>query len=406
MVLRRRRVEEDTAETRVLPAAEEEEEVVEEEHVPPPPPPRIWPWLLLLLLLVVGGLAAYFLLTREEDKTTMPNVIGLREDQARTRIAEAKLEADVDRRPSRRPRGIVFAQVPGAGKQLDEGERVEILVSSELIRVAVPSVEDLPVEEARDRLEAANFEVRVRRVFAGAPEGRVVEQDPRGGERAPRGSTVELIVSKGRNLNRVPDVIGMTEQEAVEALRAREFDVRIFDVPSPDPRGTVVAQVPRGGVLAPPDARVRINVSSGPGAGSPTEREVEVPDLRGLQQTAALRRLRSAGLEGEVRFVRSSQPRGRVLRQEPPAGTSVAQGSVVMLTVSGGPAGAQATVLDVIDQDESAAVQTLEDAGFRVEIVREPVEDPAQDGIVLDQQPAGGSRAPRGAVITLFVGSA
>lgn len=403
MPLRRRRVEDDVTETRVARTADEE---VVEEHVPPPPPPRIWPWLLLLLLLVIGGLAAYFLLTRDDEKTTMPNVIGLREDQARARLAEAQLEADVDRRPSRRPRGIVFAQVPGAGAQLDEGERVEILVSSELERIAVPSVENQPVQEARRALEQAGFEVRVRRVFAGAPEGRVVQQDPGGGERAPRGSTVELIVSKGRNLNRVPDVIGLMEQEAVEALRAREFDVRIFDVPSPDPQGTVVAQVPRGGVLAPPDARVRINVSSGEGTGAPSERQVEVPSVTGLQQTAALGRLRAAGLEGEVRLARSSQPRGRVLRQEPPAGSSVEQGSVVVITVSGGTAAAQVAVPDVIDQEETAAVQALEDEGFRVEVVRVQVESPDQEGLVLDQQPAGGTRAPRGALVTVFVGSA
>src|SRR5688572_1329029 len=102
MPLRRRRGEDDVTETRVPQTADEE---VVEEQVPPPSPPRIWPWLLLLLLLVVGGLVAYFLLTRGDDKTTMPNVVGLREDQARARLAEAQLEADVDRRPSRRPRG-------------------------------------------------------------------------------------------------------------------------------------------------------------------------------------------------------------------------------------------------------------------------------------------------------------
>lgn len=412
MPFRRRRVEEveeDAAETRVAPAADEE---IVEEHVPPPPPPRIWPWLLLLLLLVIGGLAAYFLLARGGDKTTMPNVIGLREDQARARLAEAQLEADVDRRPSRRPRGIVFAQVPGAGAQLDEGERVEILVSSELERVSVPSVQDLPVGEARKKLEAAGFEVRVRRVFAGAPKNRVVEQDPRGGERAPRGSTVELIVSKGRNLTRVPDVIGLQEAEAVQALRAREFVPRVFDVPSEEPRGTVVAQVPRGGVLGPADARVRINVSSGDPASTATERQqtepgaaVRVPDVVGLPQTSALGRFRRVGLNGIVTYARSSRPRGGVVRQVPAAGTSVARGSDVRIVVSAGPSPARVAVPDVIGLEQPGATQTLEDAGFIVDVIRVQVEDPADDGMVVDQQPAGGTSAPRGAVVTIFVGS-
>jgi eukaryotic-like serine/threonine-protein kinase len=413
MPLRRRRVEDDVTETRVAQTADEE---IVEEQVPPPPPPRIWPWLLLLLLLVVGGLAAYFLLTRGEDKTTMPNVIGLREDQARARLAEAQLEADVDRRPSRRPRGIVFAQVPGAGAQLNEGERVEILVSSQLARIPVPSVEDLSAAEARQMLEAAGFEVRVRRVFAGAPRGRVIEQDPRGGDRAPRGSTVEVLVSKGRNLNRVPDVVGMQEDAAVQALRAREFAVRIFDVPSEEPRGTVVAQVPRGGVLGPPDARVRINVSSGEPTGTPQERqqtqpgettaEVRIPNVVGLAQTSALGRLRNAGLNGVVTFARSSQPRGRVVRQTPAAGRSAARNSDVRLVVSAGSAAARETVPDVVALDQAAATQALEDAGFIVDVIRVLVEDPAEDGVVTDQQPQSGTKAPRGAVVTIFVGLA
>jgi serine/threonine-protein kinase len=250
-------------------------------------------------------------------------------------------------------------------------------------------------------------------VFAGAPRGRVIEQDPRGGDRAPRGSTVELIVSKGRNLNRVPDVIGMQEDEAVQALRAREFVPRIFDVPSEEPRGTVVAQVPRGGVLGPPDARVRINVSSGDPASTATERQqtepgaaVRVPNVVGLPQTSALGRLRRVGLNGIVTYARSSRPRGGVVRQVPAAGTSVARGSDVRIVVSAGPSPARVTVPDVIGLDQPAATQTLEDAGFIVDVIRVQVEDPADDGMVTDQQPAGGTSAPRGAVVTIFVGSA
>ena len=106
------------------------------------------------------------------------------------------------------------------------------------------------------KLKAAGFR-RAPRVFDGAPKGVVVEQEPRGSERAPKGSTVVLIVSKGRNLKPVPDVVGLQEGEAVSKLRASGFEPRIFDVPSPEPQGVVVAQQPPGGEQAPPDSRVR-----------------------------------------------------------------------------------------------------------------------------------------------------
>jgi len=257
--------------------------------------------------------------------------------------------------------------------------------------------------------------VRARRIFAGATKGTVVEQDPRGGERAERGSTVELLVSKGRNLKRVPDVVGLAENEAVRMLRAREFEPRIFDVPSAEPKGTVVAQVPRGGVLGPPDARVRINVSSGESTGTPTERtstqptttegRATVPSVVGLQQTPALRRLRSARLHGIVRYRTSDEPVGRVLVQQPAQGTGLASGGDVVLTVSGGDTSERVAVPDVTGMTLADARQELEDVGFRVQTISVRTDDtPA--GQVLDQQPAAGTRAPPDAIVTLFVASA
>jgi serine/threonine-protein kinase len=401
----RRRSDEDVAETAVVEEPAPTEEVVVEEEVPAgPPPPRIWPWLLALLLLVLAGGVAWWLLTREEAKTTMPSVIGLQETQARARLAEAELEADIDRRLSRRPRGIVFAQVPGAGTQLDEGERVEILVSSGRIRVVVPEVVGEREEPAVNALRSTGFRVEVQRVFAGATKGEVIEQDPVGGSRAPQGSEVLVKVSKGRNLNRVPDVLGLTETEAVRILRAREFEPRIFDVPSPDPRGIVVAQVPRGGVQAPPDARVRINVSTGEQTGEPRERPQgstgTVPNVVGLAQTPALRRLNAVNIRGVVAYRTSSQPRGRVIEQRPAAGATARPNSQVRIVISSGQTSEPVEVPEVRGQDLATATETLEDLGLRVEMIRTGDEDR-----VYNQQPSAGVTAYRGAVVTLFVGS-
>ena len=389
-------------------------EVVEEEVVAPPRrPPRLWPWLLALLLLVLGGLAAYLLLTREEQKTVVPRVVGLTESQARARLAEAELKDDVDRRPSNRKAGVVFAQSPGAGVQLNEGQTVEILVSSALIRVAVPNLIGLKEAEAKQRLETAKFKVKVERVFAAAPKGEVVDQQPRSGERAAPASVVTLKVSKGLNTKPVPDVIGLQEDQAIAKLRASGFDPRVFDVPAADPAGTVVAQTPPPGERAPPDSRVRINVSTGEATGETTERpgtttptptttdpaRAAVPNVVGIAQTPALRRLRAAGLNGVVAYRTSDQPRGRVIEQRPVAGTQANRNAQVRIVVAI-PAGAEELeVPDVRGQDEASARQTLEDLGFRVEVIR------AGDGATVeDQQPAPGVTSARGMVVTLFVG--
>jgi beta-lactam-binding protein with PASTA domain len=382
-------------------------EVVDEEVVPPRRPPRLWPWLLALLLLVLGGLAAYLLLVRDDEKTVVPRVVGLTESQARARLAEAELEADVDRRTSDKKAGIVFAQSPGAGVQLNEGQTVEILVSSGLIQVTVPNVIGLKEAEARERLEAAKFEVKVERVFAGAPKEEVVDQQPLSGEQATSGSVVTLKVSKGLNTKPVPDVIGLQEGEAVTELRAAGFEARIFDVPALDPAGTVVAQEPPPGEPAPPDSRVRINVSTGEQAGETTERpgtttessQVAVPNVVGLAQTPALRRLRTAGLRGVVAYRTSDRPRGRVIEQGPVSGTSANRNAQVRIFVSIPQGAEELEVPDVRDQDVDSARQTLEDLGFRVEIIRTGDGDTVQG-----QQPAPGVTSAPGMVVTLFVG--
>ena len=388
-------------------------EVVEEEVAPPPP--RIWPWLLALLLLVLAGLAAWWLLTRDDDRTTVPEVIGMTEADARTRLAENDLEADVDRRPNERPEGVVFAQTPGAGTQVAEGETVELAVSSGAPPAPVPSVIGLREDEAVRTLENAGFEVKVQRVFAGAPPGEVVEQEPRGGTEAARGSVVQLKVSKGRNLNRVPDVVGRTEDEAVRILRQREFEPRIFDVPSEEPEGTVVSQDPPAGEQAPPDSRVRINVSTGEASGETTERPAEtattetatettaatvnVPNVVGVAQTPALRRLRNAGLRGVVAYRTSDQPPGRVIEQRPASGATANRNAQVQIVVASGANAEPLDVPDVRGNDEDAARQTLEDAGFRVEVI-----NVGNGTTVQDQQPRPGVTSYRGAVVTLFVG--
>ena len=67
------------------------------------------------------------------------------------------------------------------------------------------------------------------------------------------------------------------------------------------------------------------------------------------------------------------------------------------LRVSSGPA--KLDVPDVTGLDEESARLELENAGFQVQVTDESTSDPAEDGVVLGQSPAGGSTASEGSVI-------
>jgi hypothetical protein len=87
-------------------------------------------------------------------------------------------------------------------------------------KVEVPDVFSFPVDDAEELLERAGFEVdQVAEPSRTYPPGRVIAQSPEGGERAPRGSTVTIYVSAPVEETNVPDVRGLTEDQAEDVIR-------------------------------------------------------------------------------------------------------------------------------------------------------------------------------------------
>ena len=387
---------------------------VVEEEAPPPRPPLIWPWLLLLILLVLAGLGAWWYLTRDEEKRAVPDVVGLPEPEARERLTAEDLRIEVDRRPHERPRGEVYAQSPGAGAQVDEDEVIEVEVSTGPPNVVVPQVVNLEQEQAEARLREAGLDPLVRRVFAEERPGTVIAQDPPGGERARRGSDVRINVSKGTGRVAVPDLVGVRREIAEQRLERAGLEARVFEVPAAEPEGTVVAQNPVPGRQVARDDTVRINVSTGTppdgdGGGGATggaqPARVGVPDVVGSDQVTAQQRLQRAGFGVTVAIVPSREPAGVVVAQNPAAGTQARRGSYVHVNVSEGPQPQpRQAIPDVAGLDEQTARRELLQAGFRVQSFLEPTPDPAEEGIVIRQEPSAGTRAPRGALVTIYVG--
>jgi serine/threonine-protein kinase len=397
--------------------------VEEEEYVPArrPPLPELWPWLLLLLVLVVGGLLAAYFLTRDDNNNkgkaasavTVPGVVGVKQDEAVRRLNERGLVPQLKALPSKFPRGTVFAQDPGEGTKVDRGSQVALSVSAATV-VPVPNVVGQKTAAAVAKLKAAGLGAQVTSVPATAAAGTVLAENPQAGTRVGKGSTVALRVSKGQAT--VPDVRGQDVASAKAALTAAGLVPTVFQVPGAEPKGTVTGQNPLPNKKVARGSKVRINVSAGAAAsgGAPTTQstttttatqQVQVPNVVGLQQNVAQRRLNRPGLAVRVQYVASSKPSGQVVDQSPAAGTSMKKGSRVQITVSLGSNATTTQVPDVVGQDQQTATTTLQGAGFEVQVIDVPATDPSQNGNVVDEQPAGGSRAPQGSTVTIYVAS-
>ena len=389
--------------------------VTQVDHTPPVPRrPLLWPWLLLLLLLVGTGIGLAYFLTRDDDNSSsenrVPVVMGLDVDIAVDRLRAEGYPADVRRAVNASVAGKVLRQMPIGGAELEPGKTVVIVVARRPNTVDVPRVVGLDVADAFERVQAAGLRTRSLEVFARQAKGRVVRQRPPAGAEARRGATVVLTVSKGPQIVAVPAVIGQTEAAATAALRKVGLRVNIVRVPAPGPvpEGSVVAQSPRGGVKAPKGSTVRLNIAAAdaPAGGStqtvPTTGEAPVPSVVGSRDTDALPRLQAAGFRASSTPVSSTRPAGTVLTQSPAGGTTATRGSTVRMTVSGGRQ--VRTVPDVVGETEAAADRTLRNAGFTVRTVDRPVSDPGQQGLVVEQDPAAGTRVQGTTQVTIYVG--
>jgi beta-lactam-binding protein with PASTA domain len=400
-------------------------------YAPEPPPERhVWPWLLALAIVVLGGLAALIVYaTRDHHKKrtvtvvatrTVPSVVSLPKRVAVRRVTHSGFNAQVRLTPSSSRKGMVVTQAPEAGARLSQGGTVALTVSAGKPKLGVPNVVGLLVATAVKKLQAAGLGSNQRVVFASAPPGRVTAQRPAPGTPVKKGSTVALTVSKGPQRVAVPNVVGRRRDDAIARLRSAGFHAAVFSVPSTSPRGFVVAQNPQASSKAVKGSRVRINVSQGAPAattttsattggatttGTTTAASAKVPRVVGLSQAAAQRKLHAAGLRVRTAYVASSKPSGTVVAQRPAPGTTLRRGAAVRVNVSIGsnPKPAKA-VPDVTGEDEATAQSDLEAAGFRVSVVDEPTTDENEDGIVVDEDPAAGTRVPAGSLVTIYVG--
>ena len=223
----------------------------------------------------------------------------------------------------------------------------------------------------------------------------VFRQDPQPGAKTNKGNQVTVYVSSGKPQVTVPDVTGKDVTDAVSRLKDAQLNAKVVRVDSNQPADQVLDQTPNGGTSIDQDSVVTLKVSKGP-------QPIAVPNVVGESFETANSQLLAAGFAVAKHMVESSEPANIVVAQHPAANTSQSPGTTITLNVSKGPK--TTGVPDVTSQQQSDAISTLRAAGFNVRVVSQDTADPNQDGIVLNQNPAGGAQAKPGQTVTIVVG--
>jgi beta-lactam-binding protein with PASTA domain len=198
----------------------------------------------------------------------------------------------------------------------------------------------------------------------------------------------------------VPELTGLTLEEARELLDKENVRVRVRRIASDGPRGEVLGQSPEPGARIAADTVVLLTVSR-----TSTPERVKVPNVEGLPRDEAVSILRQAGLEPDTRTIRSSEPEGLVVSQNPSPDAEVAPQTTVVLEIAGPPppppAPATIEVPRLVGLRSSEARSTLRDLGLRV--TQRPVESSRPKGTVVSQAPRPGARLRKGQAVTLTV---
>ena len=218
--------------------------------------------------------------------------------------------------------GIAFALMSGGGDDKD--------------KIAVPSVVGQTVDEATAAIEEAGFELgKVEESFDDKVEsGKVISQDPKGDSKQAKGTKINLTVSKGVQEITVPDLTGMTADQAQKALTASglKYAKGAAEYSDTVEKDHVARQDIAAGENVAKDTVVTCYLSLG-------SEGIEVPNVVGMSRGNAVTTLNNAGLivdTDNYTYEASDQPEGTVLAQTPAAGSKLQKDGLVALTLSKG----------------------------------------------------------------------
>lgn len=211
--------------------------------------------------------------------------------------------------------------------------------SSNSNMVQVPTVLNLSEDEAVEILEDKNLKANISRYAQSNnyEPGKVMEQDPGPKTKVKKNSTINLVISEGREV-KVPDLSGMTLDQAEEKLK--ELDLELgktsTDFSESVKKDTIIDQEPRKNEKVQAGSEVDVTVSLG--KEEPDIENVKVPNFVGEYEEDAINiAVENKLTVGNITYKYSDKyEKDVVMSQSIPANTQVAENSTIDFVVSNG----------------------------------------------------------------------
>lgn len=170
---------------------------------------------------VLPGATISITVSKGQERYEVPDLAGRTLDEARTVIGSLNLTVGdlPEEFHEQIPEGSVIRVANhDVGERVKRDTALDLVISKGREPIGITDFTGKPADEARSGLEDLGFLVNVEEQFSDeVDEGVVISQNPQGGNGF-RGDTVTIVVSQGPEIIEVPDLSGMTEDEARKAL--------------------------------------------------------------------------------------------------------------------------------------------------------------------------------------------
>ncbi|HET9096012.1 MAG TPA: Stk1 family PASTA domain-containing Ser/Thr kinase [Candidatus Baltobacteraceae bacterium] len=226
----------------------------------------------------------------------------------------------------------------------------------------------------------------------------IISQDPAPNTQAIKGSTVALVVSSGKPTVGLRDVTGYTVTDAQKDLTFDKFQVKVDRKFDPSPKDTVIAEKPKAGTKLREGSSVTLVVSDGP-------QPIKMPRLQGITLDKAREIAARDGFTINVTETAAINniPPNVIASQDIAPGTTIPSDHSQTVNVVVSTGGGLATVPSIVNDDYVSANQALLKAGFSVDITYLVHPASADNGLVIQQDPAGGTPLEKGNTVKITV---
>lgn len=305
--------------------------------------------IAFILIFTIGKAAGIFksfgsgtTAEKETDEVKVPDIVGKSEDEAKEILKKKKLGIKVVSREESKKydEGIVCEQKQKAGSKVKKNSTIQVVVSTGLVgeEILVPNVVGWSEEDAQKTLNESGFS-KVKSEYEyddEVPEGNVISITPKEGSKATEDTEIKMLVSKGAERKKVPNVVGKSQSAAQDAIVNAGLDYNNTKTEYSDTvkKGNVISQSPESGEKVAPGTVVTIVISDGP----KPEEKVEVESYVGSYEDELTDWAYSNGMNAvkSREEYSNTYPAGTIISQTPSSG-KVKKGTKIKYVLSKGP---------------------------------------------------------------------